>query len=361
VTGQRRVAGAGDYVRGLEDTAPLDVVDRPGRASDEDVTGDGWTPVIALDQRVQVARGRQALQDDPALLAALSDKELAADRKLVEWERARRRKHRRGQVKHELGRDAKDVKAADRTRNDEASDRLWHRRALAARRRVTNPDARLAKLYRRSELSSRALVAVVIVGMAWSGVNVQHNLAPAGDVTNPLFWLGYGIDALISVPLIVTMVQATTAASWGRDVKRAQIIGLEVGLLLMMIGLNAGPLLVAGHLTKAAEYAVAPTMVGVVIWLHAWTSARYSELIAGVHVPGEQEAGRLGEDTADLLDAVVRVQAAMKSGLLKPSELNTASEVAPSSTRIAAVFGIRKADAIIIREAINRLAKEPAA
>lgn len=347
----------GDYVAGIEDTAPMDVVDVPRPDRQDDLVGEQWHPVEALDQRVRIAEGRVALQGHPALLAELSDEEMKAERELAEWERARRRKHRRGEVRRELARDGKDVAAVEQIHDEQAKDQLWHRRAIAARKRVTSPDARLAKLYRRAELSSRALIAVVAIGMLWSAVNIQRNLVPDNDMTNPLYWLSYGVESLLSVPLIVIMVQATTAAMWGREISRGRIVLMEVGLLLVNIGLNAGPHLVDGHLRKAVEYAVAPTMVGVVIWLHAWTSAQYADLISNVHVPGEDDSARLGDHTANLLDAIARVQAAMASGLISGSELNKPGEIAPSASKIAAVFGIGKGDAGVIRDGINRLAK----
>lgn len=350
-----QIFGPGDYVRGMEDTAPMDRVDL--HDAEDDLVGDAWNPVAALDQRVQVARGRLALQGDTALVDALSDEELAKDRELAEWERDERRAQYKRSVKRELARVDRANKTAEELEDESAVDRRWHRRAVAARKRVTSPDARLAKLYRRAELSSRALIAVVAIGMLWSAVNIQQNLVPNGDKTQLLYWLSYGVESLLSVPLIVIMVQATTAAMWGREVERGKIIFMEVALLLVNVGLNSGPHLVAGHLQKAAEFAVAPVMVGVVIWLHAWNSNRYSQLIATAYVPGEPEdAGKLGEDTAALLDLVARVQAAMRAGQLPPSELNTAGEVAPSSSKIAAMFGVGKADAALVRAAVNRLA-----
>ncbi|MGK8504428.1 hypothetical protein [Nocardia asiatica] len=155
---------------------------------------------------------------------------------------------------------------------------------MAARRRASSEDARLAQLYRRAEWSSRALIAVVVLGMVWAGVNVQHNLVPSGDMSDPLYWLSYGIEAMISIPIITIMVAATTAARWGRELARGKVIFFEAALLGTTVALNTGPHLAAGDLGRAVEYAIAPVMVGVVIWLHAWVSARYAVLIDGAPV-----------------------------------------------------------------------------
>ncbi|RJO72036.1 hypothetical protein D5S18_22905 [Nocardia panacis] len=136
----------------------------------------------------------------------------------------------------------------------------------------------------------------MVLGMIWAGVNVQHNLVPSGNLADPLYWLSYGIEAMISIPIITIMVAATTAARWGRELDRGKVVLFEAALLGTTIALNAGPHLAAGELGRAAEYAIAPTMVGVVIWLHAWVSARYALLIDGASLP-ESPVGHHLSDT----------------------------------------------------------------
>ncbi|ATL65688.1 hypothetical protein [Nocardia terpenica] len=260
----------------------------------------GNTEIAALAQRVATARGKLPLQTDPALLEELSEAEIAAERDLAEWIRAQRRRQRRRAVAAELSAERRDRRVARALRRADDADARWHRRALAARRRVSSPDARLAQLYRRAEWSSRALIGVVVLGMVWAGVNVQHNLVPSGDMSDPLYWLSYGFEAMISIPIITIMVVATTAARWGREIARGKVVFLETALLGVTIALNAGPHLVSHAPARAAEAAVAPVMVGVVIWLHAWVSARYAQLIDAVPVvdrgTGPVVAVRLDED-----------------------------------------------------------------
>ncbi|MBC7301105.1 MAG: hypothetical protein H5T78_09135 [Nocardia sp.] len=247
------------------------------------------TEITALAQQVATARDKLPLQHDTALYDALSDDEIRAERELAEWIRAQRRKQRRRSVVDELAADQRDRRTGTLIRRTDEADARWHRKALAARRRVSSADARLAQLYRRSEWSSRALIGVVVLGMVWAGVNVQRNLVPSGDMSDPLYWLSYGIEAMISIPIIVIMVAATTAARWGRELERGKVIVFELALLGTTIALNAGPHLAAGSFGRAAEFAIAPVMVGVVIWLHAWVSARYAMLIesASVELPGD--------------------------------------------------------------------------
>lgn len=245
------------------------------------------TEITALERQVATARGKLPLQHDTALYDALSDAEIRAERELAEWIRAQRRKQRRRAVVDELAADRRDRRTGTQIRRTDEADARWHRKALAARRRVSSPDARLAQLYRRAEWSSRALIGVVVLGMLWAGVNVQRNLVPSGDMSDPLYWLSYGIEAMISIPIIIIMITATTAARWGRELERGKVIVFEVALLGTTVALNAGPHLASGSYGRAAEYAIAPVMVGVVIWLHAWVAARYAMLIeaASVELP----------------------------------------------------------------------------
>jgi hypothetical protein len=271
-----------------------------------DEPSNGSSEIAALAQQVETARGKLPLQLDPALLDVLSEREITAERELAEWIRAQRRKQRRREIEAELAAERRDRKSATALRRSEEADARWHRRALAARRRASSEDARLAQLYQRAEWSSRALIAVVVLGMVWAGVNVQHNLVPSGDMSDPLYWLSYGIEAMISIPIITIMVAATTASRWGRELARGKVIFFEAALLGTTVALNTGPHLAAGDLGRAAEYAIAPVMVGVVIWLHAWVSARYAVLIDGApvierdrrmmhidaqRIPGTPEAG----------------------------------------------------------------------
>lgn len=251
----------------------------------------GGSEIAALAQRVETARGKLPLQHDPALFDVLSEKEIAAERDLAEWVRAQRRKQRRWSVEDELTTEKRNRRADAAVRRTDAANTRWHRRALAARQRVSSVDARLAQLYRRAEWSSRALIAVVVLGMVWAGVNVQHNLVPSGDKSDPLHWLSYGIEAMISIPIITIMVAATTAARWGRELARGKVVFFETALLATTIALNAGPHLAARSYGRAAEYAIAPMMVGMVIWLHAWVSARYALLIeASPRITDEAQA-----------------------------------------------------------------------
>jgi hypothetical protein len=141
-------------------------------------------------------------------------------------------------------------------------------------------------LHRRASRSSWRLRAVMATGLLWSAVNVGRNLTPdgaSGEVSWWLLWaLSFGIEAMISVPILEIMAQAATAARLGITVQRAKIVLFEAVLLTATVGLNSGPHLAAGHLGCAAEYSVAPIMVVVLMWLHAWLTARNAEMISAI-------------------------------------------------------------------------------
>ncbi|MFF5036376.1 hypothetical protein [Nocardia salmonicida] len=245
--------------------------------------------VTALPVRVERARRRIAYQSDPALTDALSEDELSAERELAEKIRTYERDQRWKQIKAASSH-------ADRLRDTtaeleraEMSDLMLARKAIAAQRRESNPRARLASLYQHRTWSLRALAGVVITGMLWSAVNVQHNIAPGGP-TDPLYWASFGLEAMISVCLIIIMIGTTRVAEWGVMGNRNQVLIAELFLLTLTIALNTYPHLSAGHWYDAAVHAVAPVMIGVALLIHNAASARYSTAIvrASAEIPADE-------------------------------------------------------------------------
>lgn len=259
-----------------------------------------------LAARVAAAQARLKYDRDAALFDALSEDEIAAERALAEREREIDRQIRQAAAEAKLRRLERERKDIEAEAREEARDGRWHRRAVAKRRRLASPDARLAVLYRRSELIARALVAVVVIGMIWSGVNVQSNLVPSGDMTEPLFWLSFGLEAMISVPLIAIMLTTTDASREGREQQRGKVVAAELALLALTVTLNTGPHLLDGDFGKAAEFAIAPVMVGVVIWVHSWASARYADMILHATPADERPSGSLNGPQSDEAPARLR-------------------------------------------------------
>ncbi|MGY1897599.1 hypothetical protein [Nocardia gipuzkoensis] len=236
-----------------------------------------------LAQRVALAEQQVPWQGHRALYDVHSEREIAAERALHVWMRAKQRRQRKRVFRAELANADRDRRAAAAIEREDATEQRWHRRARAQRDRETNPDALEGMLHRRATRSSWRLRAVMAIGLLWSAVNVGRNLSPDGGTGEVSWWLlwalSFGIEAMISVPILEIMAQAATAARLGITVQRTKILLFEAVLLTSTVGLNSGPHLAAGDLGRAAEYSVAPIMVVVLMWLHAWLTARNAEMI----------------------------------------------------------------------------------
>lgn len=226
-------------------------------------------PLLAADlaDRVQVAHSRLEYQHDPALTQALSERELADNRRVAE----RVRDHGRRETEQRL---AAAEAAADQVRRAtaeivraDADDLVTARKALAEQRRESSPHAQLAHLYRIKKWSGRALAGVVIAAMLWSAVNVQQNIAPTG-AGDPLFWASYLLEALISTVLVVFMVSGSAVARWKITEGEDLIRGIEVALLAATITLNTYPYFNPFQIWDIVVHAVAPIMIGVALFGH---------------------------------------------------------------------------------------------
>ena len=284
-TGEFRVLTDADLAEltDASDTA-ADAAPEEDEQEDEGPAAAELDPELAT--RVRKAQARLPLQADPALYTALSDEEMADERKLAEAERETAREIRRRRMAADLANAKRDQATAEAIAKSEATDARWLERARSKKRRLTSDDAKLAQLTRNSEWSARALVAAVALGMAWSAVNAQHNLVPSGNMADPLFWLSYGVEAMISLPLIVIMVASTSATRWGRMMapeQKKKVVAVELALLTTTLALNVGPHLFpsAGpiNVVEVFKFGIAPVMVGVLLQVHAWASDHYAELI----------------------------------------------------------------------------------
>ncbi|NUS42144.1 MAG: hypothetical protein HOQ24_00370 [Mycobacteriaceae bacterium] len=232
-----------------------------------------------LAKRVEKARGRLAYQFDPALTEALSEDELSAERNLAERIREQEREQRWRNVQAAASASDRARQTSEEIAKADMRDLLLARRAIAAQRRESSPHAKLASLYRHRAWSQRGLAGVVMAGMLWSAVNVQHNIAPGG-ASDPLFWASYLLEAMISVCLVIIMIGTNKVAEWGILDSRAQVTMAELALLTLTIVLNTYPYLSRSHWYEVGVHAVAPMMVGVSLLIHNAASARYGQAIS---------------------------------------------------------------------------------
>ncbi|UAK36164.1 hypothetical protein K8O92_33345 (plasmid) [Nocardia asteroides] len=288
---------------------------------------DGDSLVVgALPDRVRTARERLAHQADPALTAALSEAELAANRAVAERIREHERLEQIAQVETAESTAEQVRRAHAEILRADAQDLVTARRALAEQRRQASPHAQLANLYRIKKWSGRALAGVVAAAMVWSAVNVQHNVAPGGP-TDPLYWASYLLEGLISTVLVVFMVSGNAVARWKITEGETLIRWTEAVLLAATITLNTYPYLRTHAWFDAAVHAVAPIMIGVALVAQDAVSKRLGAAIAvaSTEVPAD-------DDITDRLAELSRVAqpttkpAAEQSGAERPVQRSTAVE-----------------------------------
>ncbi|MGW0359250.1 hypothetical protein ACWDXV_34100 [Nocardia nova] len=232
-----------------------------------------------LTRRVQIAETRLAHQGNPALVAALSEDELSADRLVAERIREHDRTEKLAAIEVMKTTSAHVRKATSELVRADTRDLLLARRALADHHREGSPHAQLAKLYTIRKWCTRALAGVVIAAMLFSAVNVQHNLAPGGP-GEPLYWASYALETLISTVLVVFMVSGSAVARWGITEGEDLIRWTEALLLAASIGLNTYPYLRAGDWYNVGVHSVAPIMIGVALVGHDAVSRRLGRAIA---------------------------------------------------------------------------------
>ncbi|MFF0457240.1 hypothetical protein [Nocardia africana] len=238
----------------------------------------GEDEVRQLARRVEKARGRLAYQFDPALTEALSENELQAERELAEKIREQEREQRWKNVQAAASTSDRARQTSEAIAKADMRDLLMARKAIAAQRRESSPHAKVASLYRHRAWSMRALAGVVIAGMLWSAVNVQHNIAPGGP-TDPLYWFSYLLEGMISVCLVIIMIGTNKVAEWGILESRRQVALAELALLALTVGLNTYPYLRSGDWYNVGVHAVAPVMIGVALLVHDAASQRYGQAI----------------------------------------------------------------------------------
>ncbi|MFE2755647.1 hypothetical protein ACFXGA_26970 [Actinosynnema sp. NPDC059335] len=356
-----------NYIRGLDDTAPMDRVDDP--RFDEEQGVDPRAVVKALTTRVEVAKDLARLESDEDLFRHLDPDEIDEEREVLRLERAKNRELRTWQAERDLKRGKRKIKRAQRRarreelratvtgwvdrrfrRRDErdvASDARWHRRAQRVRARLTSTDARIAAQIRSATRWSNTLIALMFGGLLYTGFVVQKNFVPSGDKTDPLFWLSLTLEALASVALMALMRFDARAALAG--ITRAgsavwQGWLVKAGLLLASLAAASGPAIKDLDLGDMVRTGWAPVLVAAVLLIHDRISRGDAQVLATLMATADEER-------VDHLAAVAVI--AMQQGMLEPSRANKDGETAPSASQLATFFRISKPDAMAVRDKIN--------
>ncbi|MEU7764441.1 hypothetical protein AB0B25_04880 [Nocardia sp. NPDC049190] len=245
----------------------------------------------ALPDRVQIAHERLAHQDDPALLEALSQRELAAARELAELVRDHERNEQRARIQAAADAAARVRHTAAELAEREAADLLRAAQAIGEQRHSSSPHAKVARLHQRKPRVLGLLTGVVAFSMLFSAVTVQQNIAPNGGMTNPMWWLSYGLEALISAVLVALMLSTGDTAEWGVIDRLWQVYTVEGVLLTASIALNTFPYIKAGAVSGIGIHAIAPIMIGVALVTHRLVAERYGRAIeqATAAVPDHED------------------------------------------------------------------------
>ncbi|WP_051022960.1 hypothetical protein [Nocardia pneumoniae] len=278
----------------------------------------------ALPDRVQIAHERLAHQDDPALLEALSERELAAARELAELVRDYERHEQRARIQAAADAAERVRRTAAELAEREAADLLRAAQAIGEQRHSSSPHAKVARLHQRKPRVLGLLAGVVGFSMLFSAVTVQQNIAPTGGATNPMFWLSYGLEALISAVLVALMLSTADTAEWGVIDRLWQVYTVEGVLLTASIALNTFPYFRVGDLAGIGIHMIAPIMIGVALVTHRLIAERYGRAIeqATAAVPDH-------EDLQERLAALTQVGGAANQilpSILTPTSASRAGE-----------------------------------
>ncbi|MGW1743730.1 hypothetical protein ACWCPQ_33600 [Nocardia sp. NPDC001965] len=246
---------------------------RPARESAAEIVS---TP---LHDRVQEARDRLAHQDDPALVEALSERELRANRELAERIRDSRRNEELAKVDAAEKASNRLRRTVDELADQQARDLIDAERAIAQQRHSSSPHTKVARLHRRRTLALRIVTSVLVIAMVVSAVSVQHNIAPTGGPANVWWWMAYGIEFLISGTLIALMMSTGDSAEWDviEEPWKARII--ENVLLGVTVLLNIFPYLKDKEWGQIGAHIIAPVIIGTALHTYSVIATRYSKSI----------------------------------------------------------------------------------
>lgn len=311
-------------------------------------------------ERARAAEEAMAYGDNRALIEFKDLSEVDADHALMQLERQKDREFQQWQINRSLNarkwqarfdgvRQWLNARAARRDESAADSDARWHVKANRTRKRMTSIDARIASQIRSATIWSNVLIALMVLGMAYTGFTVQRQFVPSGDTSDPRWWLALGLEAMCSVALMALMRFDARASLAG--VKRGgwQAFGAWVVKVLLLVGsllAAAGPAIVARHGQEIVANGWAPLLVAAVLLIHDRIARGDQAILTNL--------GRVAEGS-DLDNLVVLTRIALERGMLQPSQDGTD---APSASQLTTFFKISKPLAIRLRDTFNAQAAQ---
>lgn len=294
----------------------------------------------AADRAAELAAQRDAardvleVQDDPALTGAMTRREISRRQRDARAVRAAQAEQERRSALSATRRKARDQATEDELAEVSAADRVDAARAGAQCRRLTEPGARLAGLYRAQRWLGRLLLALVSGGIGWMAVNV-HNAAvtTSTPITDPGWWLSYLVDPLITTPLVVLLILRGIAARYGaRPFGGPRIVLLEVVLLALSAGLNLSG--VFNHQVTAGllmSHLTPPVMVALIVFMYAPIMSFLGSLLAEAYEEA-QAATRSAHLTEDEKTEAKRVGQCLIG--IRAGELRLGENGLPSTNQV---------------------------
>lgn len=155
-----------------------------------------------------------------------------ADAKLARYLRGKDRRERKRAGKAGIRANRRTRWTRQRLESRERRDQRYHQRALAARRKVTNPDRKLTAAWRAYTGFAAAAGAVALAALLWMSVSVGKALT--------MGFAGYLVEGQFSVLLIVSVGTQVYATRHGHTVPKWQYV-LDAFLLASSLVLNIVP------------------------------------------------------------------------------------------------------------------------
>jgi hypothetical protein len=373
----------------LEDTAPMDAVDRPDyeppalaakQAPAAEVAvasgpSTGTSGQVAWSGASSAARkwwqrslrGSEAdqleaelaeaarlvpIQSDPLLAERMSARERRVAAHAARKVRTAQRKAWEADQLAQVRRGVRSQKLATELADQRAEDERWHQRAESERQRLTSPAVRMGRLARSIRTRRIVFLAVAYAGILWGAFNVHDILTSYFDLkrTDGLYWLSFGVEPLLTVPLVQMMWDRATMASWGRALswRRAWPIYLvEAALLLGATAIATLPRLGDGK--TALLFLVAPVMIAVAMIMLPIGHQQLNEiLIAARDDAAEQDA--LANEESALAKFVARATTVFEAVGRDEISGERDENGVPSASAIRAHQACNKGTAITLRK-----------
>ncbi|MFE5290230.1 hypothetical protein ACFRAQ_35205 [Nocardia sp. NPDC056611] len=251
------------------------------------------TPLSSIDDLVR--QMNNAADQGMASLVDASAKSIATERAALA-EQIAKRQIEMDRIASTAAADAAKLAADTQAQimKSDADSARWQAKAIADEQQITSPYGKVALIKKISSRADWALFGAIGIGIGLGALNIQRTIATHG-AADPLTWFAFGMEAMVSVPIIITMVVATLGMRLGESFDRKWFAVIEAVLLLAAIGLNSAPHLMAGDKLAALQFGAAPALMAFTVALHGLVSALLAKWLRKAATEAKAETERLRE------------------------------------------------------------------